>query len=107
MTINLNHGEALFLHALPFGSTQSIEIKLGRKSFMADVDKNQSSASIDFYQKLNSDRKKYSKYEAMVADTVFARNDAMLDRHFFEDIKAISEAQRIQRKYNMILDRCY
>ena len=95
MTINLNHGESLFLHELPFGSTQSIEIKLGRKLFMADVDKNQLSASIDFYQKLNSDRKKYSKYEAM------------LDRHFFEDIKAISEAQRIQRKYNMILDRCY
>lgn len=107
MTINLNHGEALFLHDLPFGSTQSIEIKLGRKSFMADIDKNQLSASIDFYQKLNSDRKKYSKYEAMVADTVFVHNDAMLDRHFFEDIKAISEAQRIQRKYNMILDRCY
>ncbi len=107
MTINLNHGEALFLHELPFGSTQSIEIKLGRKSFMADVDKNQSSASIDFYRKLNSDRKKYSKYEAMVAGAVFVRNDAMLDRHFFEDIKAISEAQRIQRKYNMILDRCY
>ena len=85
MTINLNHGEALFLHELPFGSSQSIEIKLGRKRFMADVDKNQLSASIDFYQKLNSDRKKYS----------------------FEDIKAISEAQRIQRKYNMILDRCY
>ena len=74
MTINLNHGEALFLHELPFGSTQSIEIKLGRKHFMADVDKNQSSASIDFYQKLNRDRKKYSKYESMVAGAVFVRN---------------------------------
>lgn len=106
MTINLNHGESLFLHELPFGTTQ-IEIRLGRKIFMADVEKNQLSASIDFCQKLNNDRKKYSKYEAMIAGPVFVRNDAMLDRHFFEDIKAIDEAQRIQRKYNMILDRHY
>ena len=87
MTINLNHGESLFLHELPSGATQ-IEIRLGRKSFIAD-------------------HKKYSKYESMVAGPIFVRNDAMLDRHFFEDIKAIDEAQRIQRKYNMILDRHY
>lgn len=106
MTINLNHGESLFLHELPSGATQ-IEIRLGRKNFIADVEKNSLSASIDFYQKLNNDRKKYSKYESMVVGPIFVRNDAMLDRHFFEDIKDIDEAQRIQRKYSMILDRHY
>ena len=46
---------------LPYGKNQNIEVRLGRKLYMVDVDKNAQAAHIDFYKKVKSDREKYSK----------------------------------------------
>ena len=47
---NLNH-EIIFLSNFEYGKTQNIEIKVGRKTLMLDVDKNKNSAFLDVYEK--------------------------------------------------------
>lgn len=101
--INLNR-DTVFLDTFPFGKTQNIECRLGRKAYLLDVEKNNVSAFITFYRKLNSDRKSYSKYEA-VSDAHFVKvkTDAMLDRCFFQNITEIEKAQRIYSEYGRLM----
>lgn len=102
--INLNKKEMLFVGRFEFGRTQNIEVKLGRKLYLVDIDKSSHNTSIDFYKKQGPDRGTYSKYG--VEDSVLGvevKNDAMLDRSFFEHIKEIYDAQRIYSKFSSIL----
>lgn len=48
--LNLNK-EFLNIGKLPNGKTQNIEVKIGRKSYYVDVDKNYKNACVDFYKK--------------------------------------------------------
>ena len=94
MKINLNHYPFLSIKELPCGFTQNIEIKIGRKTYMVDVNKNNSSALVEFYEKLNSNRQRYSKYEANL-QTVFVKTDSNLNKNFFENFSEIAKSQKI------------
>lgn len=91
---------------LPYGKNQNIEVRIGRKLYMVDVDKNALSAHLDFYKKVKADRKKYSKYDPsaeMVSVTV--RNDVRLNKKFFENIEEISKAQTVYDSFGNFLYR--
>lgn len=89
---------------LPCGKNQNIEVRIGRKLYMVDVDKNMLYAHIDFYKKVKADRKKYSKYDPeaeMLSVTV--RNDVRLGKNFFENIEEISKAQTVYDCFGNLL----
>ena len=97
--INLNR-QSIFIAKIPFGKNQNIICRLGRKLYMLDVDKNACTVHISFYRHLNSNRKKYSKYDpAAQCDAVTVAKKAILDRKFFENIHKISAAQHICNMY--------
>ena len=91
--INLNK-QNIFIAKIPFGKTQNIVCRLGRSLYMLDVDKNACTVHINFYRRLNSERKKYSKYDSTAQGTaVTVAKKAILDRKFFENIHTIRAAQ--------------
>lgn len=97
--INLNR-QSVFIAKMPFGETQNIECRLGRKLYMLDIEKNACTVHVSFYRRLNSERKKYSKYDsAAQCSEVTVAQKAILDRKFFENIHKISDAQRICNMY--------
>ncbi len=97
--INLNK-ESVFVAEMPFGKTQNIECRLGRRLYMIDVDKNACTVHVSFYRRLNSDREKYSKYDpAAQCCMVTVAQKAILDRKFFKNIYTISTAQCVCHLY--------
>ncbi len=100
--LNLNKG-FLNIGEFPNGKTHNIEIKIGRKLYYVDVDKNCDSACIDFYKKIGTERKKQSKYSVDGVLGVFVKIDALLGRAFFEEIKDIEKAQKIYRKWGNVI----
>lgn len=97
--LNLNH-QSVFISRMPYGKTQNIVCRLGRGLYMLDVDKNACTVHISFYRRLNKNREKYSKYDpAAQCCMVAVAQKAILDRKFFENIHAISEAQSICNIY--------
>lgn len=98
--INLNH-EFIRVSTFEYGKTQNIECKLGRQMFLLDVNKDNACTRLDFYKMVGTDRKSFSKYSAGAENaSVTVKNDAVLDRHFFENIKKIAEAQMIVTRNN-------
>ena len=100
--INLNHGELLVVERFSFGKTQNIEVKLGRKIYLVDIDRNVASAFISFYPKQSNERTAYSKYSGEI-ESVFVNNTACLDREFFENIKVIEKAQKTITRFQRYL----
>ena len=98
---NLNEGAAwIKIGDFEYGKTENIEVKIGKKFYILDIDKDHLSSHLEFYKKLGKDRSKYSKYDKDAGRiSVEVKNDAYLSRTFFEDIKKISEAQDIYKKY--------
>lgn len=94
--INLNNESCIFMSDFNCGKTQSVEMKVGRKTYLCDISKDMSHALIEVYRKLNKNRQKYSKYDA-AAETrrVTVKADAILRRDFFESIADIEKAQFI------------
>lgn len=101
--VNLNK-DGLFLGGFHYGQTQNVEVKLGRKIYMLDVDKYVHSAFVEFYRKVSADRQSYSKYDRE-ADLVIVmvQPDAVLTRDFFENIREIKKAQDCYIRYERIL----
>lgn len=95
--LNLNE-RYLDVKRLGFGKTQNIEVKLGRRFYYVDVNKNQDSAVIDFYPKTTKSRNDQSKYSGGVLG-VSVKPEAALGREFFEDIKQIKAAQEVMFKW--------
>lgn len=100
--LNLNK-EFLNIGKLPNGKTQNIEVKIGRKLYYIDVDKNCDSACVDFYKKIEADRTKQSKYSVDGVLGVFVKVDAFLGRDFFEQILEIKKAQEIFSKWGNVI----
>lgn len=97
--INLNH-QSLFLGRFPYGKSQRVPVKLGRKNYYMDVDKNRISAYVCLYS-----RNAKSKYDRDAEKScVFVKPDAMLSKGFFERLGEISKAQAIYTKYKEVLD---
>jgi hypothetical protein len=101
--INLNHSEYIFLSQFECGKTQNIEIKIRRKLYFLDIDKNVDSAFIELYDRKGANRQSFSKYNANLH---YARVNptAILDRGFFENIAKIQAAQTIYAQYKDILN---
>lgn len=101
--VNLNK-EGLYMSLFPYGKTQNVEVRIGCKLYMVDVDKNANSTYIGFYKKVAADRRMYSKY-ASEADmvSVQVKPDAILTREFFENIREIRRAQTLVWKYDEVL----
>lgn len=100
--LNLNK-EFLNIGKLPNGKTQNIEVKIGRKLYYIDVDKNCDSACVDFYKKIGAERTKQSKYGVDGVLGVFVKVDAFLDREFFNQISEIKKAQEIFNKWGNVI----
>lgn len=96
--LNLNK-EFLNIGKLPNGKTQNIEVKIGKKLYYVDVDKNCEVSCVDFYKKIGADRTKQSKYGVDGVLGVFVKVDALLGRDFFEQIEEIKKAQEIYGKW--------
>lgn len=101
--INLNR-QSVFIAKMPFGKTQNIKCRLGRRLYMLDIEKNACTVRVSFYRRLNSERKKYSKYDSKAHCTgVTVSKKAILDRKFFENIYKISDAQNTCNIYAVYL----
>ena len=98
---NLNH-EIIFLSNFEYGTTQNVEIKVGRKTLMLDVDKSKFSAYIEVYEKKSNDRKSYSKHGSNL-HCVWVKSKAIIDRDFIENIQEIEKAQNFLNKFKNIL----
>lgn len=99
--LNLNNS-MLSLRDLPFGKTQNLELKIGRKTYLCDVEKDSSSAFVELFDKMPDKRENFSKYDANL-HSVHVKPDALLDRDFFEHIVEIESAQRVIKKYRYVL----
>lgn len=102
MKVNLNHEYALSINDLPCGA-KSIEVKIGRTTYIVDVTKYKQYAAIDFYEKKSNDRNRYSKYDVPSVLNVFVKPDTYLTRDFFEHIRDIKFAQNVFIKYGKIM----
>ena len=93
MEYNLNN-TFIFLGQLPSGKHQGIEIKVGRKNYLLDIEKDCASACIDLYRK-NS---KYADPDSVLA--VFFEPNAIISKDIILNLKEMEKAQSIYRKYN-------
>ena len=96
---NLNK-ELIFISDYNFGKTQNEVIKIGRKLYYIDIDKNSNSTFVNVYD-YSKDRESFSKYEANL-HFVFVENNSILDREFFKNIIEIEKATRILSKFKFI-----
>lgn len=94
MKINLNQ-EWLYLSTLQNGMTQNIELKIGRKIYLCDIEKCNEYACIEMYDRVDKDRTKFSKYGGVNLHWVNVKSNAYLTRKFFEYFIKISEAQKL------------
>lgn len=100
--VNLNKTD-IYLNGFQCGKTQNVKIKIGRKLFLLDIDKNSNSSCIDFYNYCKSDRKAFSKYDKEANNCrVFVENNAILTKEFFENIYEIEKAARLMEKYTQV-----
>ena len=97
MKINLNHEVFLSIAKFPCG-TSTIEIKIGRKTYMLDITKDSNCTHIDLYDKKHSNRNSYSKYGSNL-HYVCVKNNAFLNREFFENIEEIEKIPALLRKF--------
>ena len=101
--LNLNK-DSLFISNFDNGTTQNIECRLGRCLYYIDLSKNSNDTTLYFYRKIAKQRNRFSKYSKEAGCiSVTLRNDALLDRNFFENIREIARAQEIVSKYNQKL----
>lgn len=97
--INLNHEKELFLSKFICGATHA-NIKIGRKNYLIDVQKNKLYTYVDFYNvNINS---KYSPAANLCR--VRVKNNAVLTKDFFLNISEISKAQALTDRFSDILD---
>lgn len=100
--VNLNKTD-IYLSGFPYGKTQNVKIKIGRKLYYLDISKNSGSACIDFYNYCKSERKAFSKYGKEANNCrMFVKNDAILTKEFFENIYEIKKAANLMEKYTQV-----
>lgn len=97
---NLNK-TTIFISNFPYGETQNEIIKVGRKLYYMDIDKNSASTLIEIYN-YKKDRVSMSKYMADLS-LVTVKNDAIIDRDFIENIKDIEKARKTLVRFNDVV----
>ena len=96
---NLNH-ESIYLSTFPYGKTLLI-VKVGRKRFYLDVEKNSETIFVERYEFVSSDRKSFSKHdrEANAIMLSFKTEHApIIDRKLLEGFPEIKKA--VETMYN-------
>lgn len=100
--VNLNSTD-IYLSCFPYGKTQNIKIKIGRKLYYLDIDKNCDRAHIGFYNYCSPNRKTFSKYDKEANFCgMRVENDARLTKEFFENIHEIKKAAETMEKYTQV-----
>jgi hypothetical protein len=102
--INLNHRD-FNLSTLPYGKTQNIRVKVGRRIYLMDADKSALSITIDIYNELSKVRNAFSKYseEADLKSLTFVKN-CLLSRDLVENFAELQKAVSMVEKYKKDLD---
>ena len=102
--INLNHRD-FNLSTLPMGKSQNIRVKVGRKIYLMDVDKNALNTTIDIYNELNKVRNSFSKYsEEADLKSLTLVNDCLLSRDLVENFAELEKAVALVENYKRELD---
>lgn len=102
--INLNY-KNFHLKTLPMGKTQNIRLKVGRKFYLMDADKNALSITVHIYNELNKKRNTFSKYDeqANLKSLTFV-NNCILTRDLVENFAELEKAVSLVKKYKRDLD---
>ncbi len=102
--INLNHHN-FNLSTLPFGKTQNIRVKIGRKIYLIDIDKNALNITIDIYNEISKNRNTFSKYseKANLKSLKLVKN-CLLTRDLIENIDKLQKAIELVEKYKRDLN---
>lgn len=98
MKYTVNNNSIILMADFPLGTTQDVEVKVGRKTMMLDVTKDAANCCIEIYPKRNADRQKYSKYGAGYCRFTVCKG-ACLDRDFFDNAEEIARAQAVVELY--------
>ena len=99
---NLNK-TTIFISNFPYGKTQNEIIKVGRKLYYMNIDKNSASTLIEIYN-YKKDRVSMSKYMAWAdLSLVTVKNDAIIDRDFIENIKDIEKARKTLVRFSDVV----
>ena len=102
--INLNHRD-FDLTTLPMGKSQNIRVKVGRKIYLMDVDKNALSITIDIYNELSKKRNAFSKYsEVANLKSLTLAVDCRLSRDLIENFAKLEKAVSLVKKYKRDLN---
>lgn len=102
--INLNHRD-FHLRTLPMGKTQNIHLKVGRKLYLMDADKNALSITVHIYNELSKKRNTFSKYDekANLKSLTFV-NDCILSRDLVDNFTELEKAVSLVKKYKRDLN---
>lgn len=101
--ININHN-TIFLSNYKPGKHQNIIIRIGRKLYYMDIEKNATNAHIDLYN-YKKNRGKMSKYDAAAElHTITVKSNTYIDRDLLQHIEGIEKAQQVYYKYKNIVD---
>lgn len=102
--INLNHRN-FHLRTLPMGKSQNIRLKVGRKFYLMDADKNALSITVDIYNELNKKRNSFSKYDekANLKSLTFV-NNCILTRDLVDNFTELEKAVSLVKKYKRDLE---
>ncbi len=103
---NLNH-EIISVNDFPYGKTQAVIVKVGKRQYYIDVDKCSQSITLSVYDVVSKARKTFSKYDANLRFiTLSTKNLHYIDRQFMSDLDEIILADKLVKKYNMFFSRC-
>ena len=96
--INLNH-TIIRLEDFPYGKTQDLIVKVGRKLYYMDINKDKLFATVDIYNYCG-ERSSFSKYGSK-ADMhfIYLEPVGLIDRDLFEHAAEIEKAQTLLTKY--------
>ena len=102
--INLNHQD-FNLSTLPYGKTQNIQLKVGRKIYLMDTDKSALSITVDIYNEISKNRNTFSKYSDKAnLKSLRLANDCFLSRDLVEDFDELEKAVSLVDKYKRDLN---
>lgn len=102
---NLNH-EIIPVDDIPYGKTQAVIVKVGKRQYYIDVDKCSQSIALSVYDVVSKERKSFSKYEANLRFiTLSTKNLHYIDRQFMCDLDEIILTDSLVKKYSAFFSR--
>lgn len=101
MIYNLNK-QSLYLNDLPNGKNQNLILKVGKKYYYCDINKNALDSFVEIYD-YKKDRKNFSKYNANRKSFFTKSNNFLLSKNIVENINEIIKAINILSKFDGIL----